>query len=406
MGITNRKGTARVILMGAGVAFALGAVAATGVSAETPASAVKLANKYKLSKKLMAGWEAEHKVPAAWIKAAKKEGELKFSGSTRPKDFVRSSKTFLERYPFIKINYTRGSRNTRVVKPLLAFRQGRFIADIVTGINTGIDQFQKANALADLSDLPNRANIPTKFGGDSKQWIGARLRYYCLAYNTTLVKKSDLPKTWEDLKTSKALHNRKIALWWGVGSWLLPLWSEKGPQWTTQFINDIYETVKAERRKEGMTALTSLMGAGEFKAVLSVAAYMAIRLQKKGAPVDFHCPDTVMVNASAVAVLKGSPRLNAAKLYLNWLLSLEGQLFQFRYGGSRPIHKALQNEKFVPFPKEILGKTLAFQDPGTMARNLPALMKVWSPHWESGSGPKGKGRKRGGKRKGKGKKKS
>ena len=216
-----------------------------------------------------------------------------------------------------------------------------------------------------------------------------------MVYNTTLVKKSDLPKTWDDLKTSTALHNRKIAIWWGVGAWLLPLWGNKGPEWTTQFIKDLYGTVKAERRKEGMTALTSLTGAGEFKAVVSVAAYMAIRIAKKGAPVDFHCTDTVMVNASAIGLLKGSPNTPAAKLYLNWLLSLEGQLFQFRYGGSRPIHRALQTKDFVPFPKEILGKTLAFQDPGTMAADVKALMKVWTPYWEGGSGPKGKRRKRG-----------
>ena len=73
----------------------------------------------------------------------------------------------------------------------------------------------------------------------------------------------------------------------------MPLWGTKGPEWTSQFIKDIYETVKAESRKEGMTALTSLTAAGEFKATLAVAAYMVIRLQKKGAPVAFHCTDTV-----------------------------------------------------------------------------------------------------------------
>ncbi len=399
MGIGNRKGSARIILMGAGVAFALAAGAATEASGETPASAVKLANKLKISAQLMAGWEAEHKVPAAWIAGARKGGKLRISGSTRPKDFERAVAPFRERYPFIKVSYTRGSRNTRVLKPLTAFRQGRYITDIIGGINTGLDLFKKYDALTDLADLPNRANIPAKFGGKSTRWIGARLRYYCLAYNTSLVKKSELPKTWDDLKTSKALHNRKVALWWGVGSWLMPLWGEKGPKWTAQFIKDVYETVKAESRKEGMTALTSLTGAGEFKATLAVAAYMVIRLKKKGAPLAFHCTDTVMVNASAIGVLKGSPNTNAAKLYLNWLLSLEGQLFQYRHAGARPIHKSLQNEKFVPFPKEILGKTLAFLDPGLLATELPKLFKVWRPYWEGGGGPKGKRRKRGRKKK-------
>lgn len=391
---TWQTGSLRMNLLAGAAVAALAFGPAAEAWAETPASAAKLAKQYEVPADLMAKWEAEHKVPAAWIAGARKEGKIRFSGASRPRDFARMIAPFRERYPFVEVEYTRGSRGTRVVKPLVAFREGRFITDIVAGINTRLDLFKQVNGLADLSDLPNRANIPAKLGGDATHWIGARLRYYCLAYSPKLVKKRELPKTWEDLKTSKALHDHKLALWYGVGSWLLPLWGEKGPEWTTQFIKDIYETVKAERRKEGMTALTSLTAAGEFKAVLAVAAYMVIRLNKKGAPVGFHCPDTVMVNSSVVGLLNGSPNTNAGKLFLNWLLSMEGQLFQYRYTGARPIHKALQNDKFVPFPKEVLGKKIAFHDPGKLGNDLPKLMKVWTPYWESAGGPKGKGRKR------------
>ncbi len=401
MGIVNRKISPRIILMGAVATFAFAAGPVADAFGETPAAALKLANKYKISAQLMAGWEAEHKVPGAWIAGAKKGGKLRISGSSRPKDFKRLAAPFRERYPFIKIDYTRGSRNNRVMKPLIAFRSGRYITDIITGMNTGIPQFKQADALADLSDLPNRANVPLHFGGSSTKWIGARLRYYCLAYNPKLVKKSELPKTWDDLKTNAALRDHKMALWYGVGSWLMPLWGTKGKKWTIQFVHDIFGKVKAERRKEGMTALTKLTAAGEFKATLAVAAYMVTRVSKKGASVAFHCPDTVMVNATITAVLKGSPNTHAAKLFLNWLLSLEGQLFQYRHTGSRPIHKALQTETFMPFPKETLGKTMAFLDPGRMSDELSQLMKVWKPYWDGGSGPKGKRRKRGGRKKGK-----
>ncbi|MDH3240817.1 MAG: extracellular solute-binding protein [Alphaproteobacteria bacterium] len=390
------------VLTGAGMAAVLIGAAAAGAVADTPASAKELAAHYKIPAELMARWEAEHRVPAAWIAAARKEGEVVIKGSTRPLDFERSIAPFRTRYPYIKVNYSRGSRNTRVVAPLVAFREGRHITDIVTGIDTAIDMFKKADALTDLTDLPNRDNIPDKFAGRSTHWAGIRLRYYCLAYNTNQVKKSQLPKTWDDLKNSTVLHNNKMALWYGVASWLLPLWGEKGPQWTTRFITDIYETVKAERRKEGMTALTSLTAAGEFNAVLAVAAYQVVRLQKKGAPVAFHCPDAVMVTSSSVGILKGNPHTNAAKLYLNWLLSMEGQLFQYRHTGAPPIHKALQRKEFVPFPEETLGKTLAFRDPKLLGEELTALFKVWKPYWESGEGPKGEGRKR----KGRGKRKS
>ncbi len=390
------KGAAPVprILIGAAATLALAAGAVAHAAAETPASGLKLAKEFKFPAEAMAKWEGEHKVPAAWIAGARKSGQLRISGTNRPRDFQRLIAPFSERYPFIKIDYTRGSRNTRVIKPIVAYREGRIITDVVDGLNTGLALFQKADALTNLSDLPNRANIPAKFAIGDKPWILARLRYYCMAYNTDLVKKSELPKTWEDLKNSKALRNRKTALWSGVGAWLLPLWGAKGPEWTTQFIHDIYGKLKAERRKEGMTALTSLTGAGEFKATLAVAAYMVTRVAKKGAPLSFHCPDTVMVNPSVMGLIKGSPNTDAGKLFLNWLISLEGQLSQYRHNGARPIHKGLQTKQFIPFPKEVLGKPLAFHDPGMQAADLPKLMKVWAPYWKSGSGPKGERRKR------------
>ncbi|MDH3239108.1 MAG: extracellular solute-binding protein [Alphaproteobacteria bacterium] len=395
MGDINGTGTAALpcILAGA-AAFALAVGAVGQASAETPASGLKLAKEFKVSAEAMAKWEDEHKVPAAWIAGAKKTGQLRVSGTNRPRDFNRLVAPFSERYPFLKIDYTRGSRNTRVIKPIIAYREGRIITDVVDGLNTGLALFQKAGALTNLSDLPNRANIPAKFAVGDKPWILARLRYYCLAYNTKLVKKSELPKTWDDLKNSTALQDRKTALWSGVGAWLLPLWGEKGPEWTSQFIRDVYGKLKPERRKEGMTALTALTGAGEFKATLAVAAYMVTRVSEKGAPVAFHCPDTVMVNPSVMGLIKGSPNTDAGKLFLNWLLSLEGQLSQYRHNGARPIHKALQTKQFVPFPEEVLGKPLAFHDPGLQAADLPKLMKVWDPFWKAAGGPKGERKKR------------
>ena len=91
--------------------------------------------------------------------------------------------------------------------------------------------------------------------------------------------------------------------------------------------------------------------------------------------------------------------MNASKIFLNWLLSLEGQLFQYRHTGAPPIHKDLQYKAFIPFPEETLGKTLAFRDPKLLGSEFTAMNKIWRPLWESDGGPKGKGRARGGKKK-------
>ncbi|MFT5538706.1 MAG: iron(III) transport system substrate-binding protein [Alphaproteobacteria bacterium] len=362
------------------------------VAADMPASAKKAIKKYKLTPDLLANWEDEHKLPAGWLAAAKKEGEVKITGSWRPNQWERMVAPFKERYPFIKVNYWRGSRNTRVQAPLIAFREGRFITDIVTGIDSNIDQFKQANALADLSDVPNLKNIPVKISGNAKKWAGIRIRYYCMSYNTDRVKKADLPKRWDDLRTSPKFHDGKLGLWYGVASWLLPLWGEKGPAWGTRFIHDLYDEVKPQRRKEGATALVKLVGAGEFNGVLATAAYHVERLQKKGAPVALHCADTVMMTSSSVGLLKGNPHMHSAKMFLNWLLSKEGQLSQYRYSGAPPLHKDLQRREFIPFPDEIIGKTIAFRSPALLGQPLNDLFKVWRPRWDGSGGPKGKGR--------------
>lgn len=371
-------------------------VAVTGdARADMPASAKKVADSFTLSPELKAMWEAEHKVDDAWLAAARREGALEIKGSERPKDFDRLVQPFRERYPFIKLSYSQGSRSTRVVATLVAFRQGRHTSDLVTGIDTAIEMFRSADALADLSGIPNRANVPEKFAGNTKHWTGMRLRYYCLVYNSKLVKKSDLPKNWDELKSTAVLQNGKLALWYGVASWLLPLWGEKGPDWGKQFVKDLFETMKAEKRKEGMTSLTSLTAAGEFNGLLAAAEYQVQRLQKRGAPIGFHCLDTVMVTSSSVGMLKGSPHPNAAKLFLNWLLSLEGQLSQYHQTGAPPIHKALQTKEFIPFPDEIIGKRLAFRPAEQLGEDLKSLSAVWQPYWDGDGAAKGEAPKGG-----------
>jgi hypothetical protein len=79
--------------------------------------------------------------------------------------------------------------------------------------------------------------------------------------------------------------------------------------------------------------------------------------------VAWHCPDLIPLNLSSLAVLRGTPGINGAKLYANWLLSLEGQIAQLAVFGTPSIHKDLQSPDFHVFPDEIRGKQfVSFDD--------------------------------------------
>ena len=65
---------------------------------------------------------------------------------------------FKERYPFIKLDYSRGEFNARALRPLIALKEGRYVTDILTGFGGSTHHYQQADALEDLRELPGFKN--------------------------------------------------------------------------------------------------------------------------------------------------------------------------------------------------------------------------------------------------------
>lgn len=369
------------------LALALLALHTGGVRAEMLPAARQIVEALNLASEVTQNWEDDQAVPQAWLDAAKAGGRLRINGSWEPKVFQLLTKPFTERYPFVKITYSRGANDTRVVAALVAFGEGRHIADIVTGIDSAINQFKALGALADIGDLPNLRNIPDPMRSADNTWTSVRMRYWCFAYNTNLVPKNRMPARWEDLVGNADLGEGKLSLWRGVSSWLLPLWNVKGEAWATQYIRDLFETVRPHKRKEGAVALVNLVVLGEYNATLAAAEYQVQERIGRGAPAAFHCPDVVPVTSSTVGVLRGNPNIAASRLFLNWLISKEGQLSQYAIEGSPPIHRDLQKLGLMPFPAEVAGKTIAFRNPELLDTDIKAMFRALAPYWEGvGSG--------------------
>jgi ABC-type Fe3+ transport system substrate-binding protein len=289
------------------------------------------------------------------------------------------------RYPFIKFQYARSSYNARVVKTLIAFKEGRYLVDILTGFGGGYYLYKDANALADLSDIPNFKKLPKGTKDPGGKWLGQRLRYWCMTYNTKQVKKADLPKRWDDLLTNTRWHNRKIGLGNRPQLCMLMLWGVKGKDWATDFMTRLINDVKPQLRKEGTNALISLNIAGEFDAAIPAAAYRTAQYVEKGAPIAWHCPEPIPLAVSGMGILRGTPHIHAAKLFSNWFLSKEGQIAQFAADQAPPVHKDLQTKEFLSFPDEILGKKIAFRGPEAELITKD-LFKAWDVLWKQNAG--------------------
>ena len=71
--------------------------------------------------------------------------------------------------------------------------------------------------------------------------------------------------------------------------------------------------------------MTELLSAGDFALLVNNFLQNAIEAKRKGSPVDFLALDPVISAAGLVGINKLSPHPNAAKLFIDFVLSKEGQ---------------------------------------------------------------------------------
>jgi iron(III) transport system substrate-binding protein len=379
-------GPRRIVQWIAGTALAFGAMGASAIgAAELPKATQEILKKLNLTPEVLSGLDEELAVPQDWLEGARKEGTVRILGTWDPKQFGPLNAPFRERFPGIKVEYSRAGFNARALRTLIAYKEGRYITDILTGFGGSEQHFEEAGALDDMTMIPGLKNPLPNTGDPKNTWVGTRIRYWCITYNSDNVKKEDLPKTWDDILTDPKWHNGKIGVADRPQLWLLMLWGEYGKEWTLNYIDKFFNVVKPQIRKEGANALMGLAIAGEFNAALPAAAYRTKQYQQRGAPASWHCPEPVPLAVSQMGILKGNPHINASRVWVNWFLSKEGQISQFAADSAPPVHKDLQTEAFLAFPDQIRNRKIAFRVPEQEGAT-EELNQIWAKYWVGAGG--------------------
>jgi iron(III) transport system substrate-binding protein len=371
-----------------------GGWATAATAADLPKASMEMLKTAKLEASALSGIEKELAVPQAWIDGSKKEDTLKFRFNMSPGNYKKVVAPFLERYPWVKIEYTRGVGAGRAVKPLAAFKTGRYVADIVGAFGSSMQSYMDSNALEKIDNLPAWSKIADDRKDKNGFWAGYQLANWCMSYNKERVKKEDLPKTWKDLVSADSpFKGGRVGIGNRAHLWLVNLWGapDYGPDYMTKaYIPQLFSTLKPQLRKEGINGLMKLASIGEFDIAIPSAAYRVKIQVEKGVPIGYHCPEPVPQYFTEVGIFRNSPRVNTARLLVNWILSKEGQVATFAYTYAAPIHKELQDPKYFPYGEEVLGKKIALRTIPLLLDGLPEVYKVWRPAWAGAGGPKDK----------------
>ncbi len=345
--------------------FAVCAAAALALPAraENLTSATKkLLSDGELSESVMDGLDKELAVPASLVEAAKKEGKVSVRLQMSPQEFAKVFEVFKARYPGIEYEYVRGVGRARAVAPLVAYKKGTVLADVGSAYESVLPEWRKLDGLVKISDLPAYSGLRKEMKTEAGTDAADKMNYWCMIYSTDRVKPATLPKTWNDLLTAKEWRGGRMAIASNAAhTWMTQLWGVYGDDWTHNYLDKLFHEVKPQLRKETLAAFGKLTAVGEFDAGFAVAAYISKRDAKKGVPVAAFCPEPIPVTWGWLAAFKGSAHPNAARLFLNWYISKEGQVANYVYASQVPVREDLARKEFLPYPDAVLGKKLALR---------------------------------------------
>ena len=254
------------------------------------------------------------------IDGAKREGELTIYTSAQTTDLGPVVEAFEKKYG-VKASIWRAGSEAVLNRALQEARAGRHTVDVVETNGPELESMSREQILQKIKS-PQHADLIAPAIRPHGEWVGTRLNVFVQAYNTKLVKKEELPKTWEDLTDPK--WKGRLGIEAEDSDWLAGILGDIGEERGKKVFQQIVKTNGISNRK-GHTLLTQLVASGEVPLSLTVYNYKAEQLRREGAPIDWFTIGNAIARPNGVGVARRAPHPNAAILFYDFELSPEGQ---------------------------------------------------------------------------------
>jgi len=325
-------------------------------------------------------WQAEWEKT---VKAAKKEGRLVLYAGASPEYVLQQ---FQKSYPEIKIVSRNAMWFQEAQRAMTERRAGKYLLDVfVTGPTTLYQVFYRAKA---LEPIPPALILPEV--KDQSKWFEGKHSYvdvegqYIMSfegtaqdyvhYNTNLVKRGEITAYSDLLKPEwrgkVVVEDPMIPGIVSHGTRFLYNNPELGPRYLTRLFSETNITITRNRRQR-----LDWLANGKFSVCLF--CYGVLTAKAQGLPVDTIDPYGLKEGASIVPIqgnivlIDRAPHPNAARVYLNWLLSREGQL---AYQKSRLMAKSGADSLRIDISKDDVPRANRRR---TSGKNLRSVRPEW-----------------------------
>ncbi|MGH7773948.1 MAG: ABC transporter substrate-binding protein [Candidatus Binatia bacterium] len=270
------------------------------------------------------------------VEGAKKEGKMVWYTTMTLDQSKQVVDLFEKKYPFIKPDLFRTGGGPLLNKIFTEARGGRHAWDVVVGRGEMVLPLAERKLLASYHS-PETKMIDSDLVDKEGLWTAYYVNTYVLGYNTKLVKKDDVPKTYEALLNPKwkggqiSVDNEAYGMLQG----LIDVW---GKEKAVSYLKKLAAQDPVVKR--GNTERVQLAVAGEYALIIAYNQTIQ-RMTSRGAPIDWIALEPAVVQVNPAMLAAKAPHPNAARLFLDFILSKEGQ--QLLTGFQRiPVRKDVE----------------------------------------------------------------
>jgi len=256
---------------------------------------------------------------------ARREARLTFYSSLIPNLGLQAiTDGFRRKYPFVAVETWRGTEVNIAQKMLAELRAGAPSGDLLEGSELA-PLFMKSRLLQPFT-TPAVDDTPPDYRDKTGLTAATRFSYYGTAYNTRLVPHGTQPMQFSDLLQPR-WKNRMA---WRIGS-------DSGAH---MFVANILLTMGDAKADAFLRALAAqnVIGfagsaqalidrviAGEYAITLTTAEHLPVIAASKGAPVAAQVLQPMPATVASIMIPKGTRHPHAAMLFVDYMLSPEGQ---------------------------------------------------------------------------------
>lgn len=298
------------------------------------------------------------------VAASAEEREVSVYTSLISEDLTALSEAF-EKKTGIKVKGWRASSEKVLQRALTETRANRHDADVIETNGPELESLYREKVLQPLKSVHLKDLMPQAIRPHG-YWVGTRINLFVQSYNTTLVSKGERPTSYADLTNPR--WKGRLGIEAEDEDWFAMVVRELGEEAGLRIFREIARVNGFSVRK-GHTLLSGLVASGEVPFALTTYSHGSEKLRQKGAPIEWYAIEPAIGRANGVAIMAKPAHPQAAALFVDFILSPEGQKI-LEKGGYLPANLQLHS------PSQQM--KLKFVDPAVVLDESDKWKKLWS----------------------------